>query len=121
MSRARSSYLVISLLTVLIASHNTWIQSDELGAAQCGSCGAACQKEKLAEHVVMVPKTVVERRTGTRCVQVKDTVIETYTMFEKVPVTKKLLKKECYLVDKVETQTVEKKVCHLIEVPVEIV
>jgi hypothetical protein len=110
--------LIVAVLTV---SGNTSIRSEEVGAAQCESCGAACQKGKLVECVVMVPKTVIERRTGTRCVQIKDTVIETYTVFERVPVTKKVLKKECFLVDKVEKQTVEEKVCHLIEVPVEIV
>jgi hypothetical protein len=69
----------------------------------------------------MVPTTVIERRMGTRCVQSKGIVMETYTAFEKVLVPKTVIKTECYLVDKVKTRIVENMVCYLVELPVEIV
>lgn len=121
MLRRWSSCLTVSLLFIMTIVHNAPGQSEELGPVQCHSCGAATQKGKLVECVIMVPTTVVERRMATRCVQGKGIVMETYTVFERVPVTKKVVKKECVLVDKVKTRTVEKMVCYLVEVPVEVV
>ncbi len=121
MLRTWSSCLTVSLLFISAVVQNTPGQSEELATAPCHSCGAPSQKGKLVECVVMVPTTVVERRMDTRCVEGKDIVKETYTVFKKVPVTKQVMKKECFLVDEVKTQTVEKMKCHVVEVPLDIV
>ena len=89
--------------------------SEHLSA--CADCGAAAQKSHLVDRVVMVPKMCVETVMKTRCIQVKETRDETYTIFRMKPVKRQIKQEKCYLVDEVHTKEITTEKCHVVDVP----
>jgi hypothetical protein len=87
-------------------------------AGQCGHCGSACDTHRLVKKTIMVPCVITETRMETCVVKKQVEKEETYTVFRRVPVTRKFEKETCYLADEVKTQMIETKQCHQVENPV---
>ncbi|MBP86803.1 MAG: hypothetical protein CMJ64_08810 [Planctomycetaceae bacterium] len=102
-------------VTALALTCTSRAMSEHLSA--CADCGAAAQKGELVDRVIMVPKICVETVMKTRCIQVKETRDETYTIFQMKPVKRQITKQHCYLVDEVRTKSVVTEQCHIVDVP----
>ena len=85
---------------------------------RCDHCGSACNTHQLVKKTVMVPCEVTETQLKTCVVKREVEKEETYTVFKRVPVTRKFEKETCYLEDEVKTQTIECKQCKQVENPV---
>jgi hypothetical protein len=81
---------------------------------QCGGHGP------LADRTIMVPTWVSETRLESKVITKTVERQETYTAFERVPVTRKFTKECCYLDTEVKTQPITDKKCHIVQNPVEI-
>jgi hypothetical protein len=98
----------LTLLPLALAGH----------AGNCGRCGSACDAHRLVKKTVMVPCVITETRLETCVVKQEVEKEETYTVFKRVPVTRKFEKETCYLADEIKTQMIETKQCHQVENPV---
>jgi hypothetical protein len=84
----------------------------------CGRCGSVCDTHRLVKKTITVPCVVTETRMETCVVKKQVEREETYTVFKRVPVTRKFEKETCYLADEVKTQLIETKQCHQVQNPV---
>ena len=88
------------------------------GGHNCQKCGTSCSSGELVECTVYVPMTVMEMRSQSRVEYKTEQREETYTVFQRVPKTRKYTKEKCYLDDEVRTQTITEKKCHRVMNPV---
>jgi hypothetical protein len=84
----------------------------------CQECGAECTRCPLKTCTIMVPMNITETRVRTRVEKVTEDREEKYTVFQHVPVTRKITKERCYLDDEVRTKMITEKECHRVTVPV---
>jgi len=87
-------------------------------SCSCQRCGSSCPTYKLVERTIQGPVTVMEKRVKTRVVKCLKEQEETYTVFKRVPVKKKVTKKQCYLEDEIKTMTITEKKCRVVNNPV---
>jgi hypothetical protein len=99
-----------------------WLASASLiyagNTCSCDHCGSACDTHRLVKKTIMVPCVVTETRLKTCVVKRSVEKEETYTVFRRVPVTRRFEKETCYLEDDIKTQMIEKKQCRQVENPV---
>jgi len=87
--------------------------------ATCQHCGGQCEHCQLVPCQIMVPALVVETHMKT-CVIKEEVEREVkYTVFQKIPTTRKIYKEKCHMECDVVTKTITQKKCHL--VPCEVV
>lgn len=86
-------------------------------AGACQQCGG---HGPLAQRTIMVPTWVSETRLESKVITKTVERQETYTAFERVPVTRKFTKECCYLDTEVKTQPITEKKCHIVQNPVEV-
>lgn len=102
----------------------------EAGRHRCNKCGQTCVTYQTVEKTVMVPSTVMEKRT-VDCVKYRPEVSECQvTVMERVPVTKTVtrlctvmvserhMRTECYTVCKPTYEQVTREYCGLVSEPV---
>jgi hypothetical protein len=108
------------VIAIVVFSAATQLAGTELlaGHLGCQHCGAACESCQLVECTVYVPMTVMEKRVQNCVVNKTEQREETYTVFKRVPKTRKITKEVCYLQDDVRTQTITEKQCHRVMNPV---
>ena len=108
-------FLYLCVIALALACHPPRAMSEHLGT--CADCGGAVQKCELVDRVIMVPKMCIETVMKTRCIQVKETRDEIYTVFQMKPVKRQITQEKCYLVDEVRTKQIETEKCHIVDVP----
>lgn len=91
-----------------------------LPKAQVGTCHECQAHGQLVVCTIMVPTWVSETRLESKIIKKSVEREETYTAFERVPVTHKFSKECCYLDNDVKTQPVVEKKCHIVQNPVEV-
>lgn len=123
MSRPSVRSLLTCVLAVFAADVNSWGQAQAGHGHRrpgcCEQCGVACGAPRLVECTVKVPVTVAETQMQSKVITKVVDREETYTVFQRVPVTRKFVKEKCYLEDEVQTKTVTKTECHRVTNPVE--
>ncbi len=109
----RTSFF-ISVSFVLFASNAlAWP-----GNSCCDRCGNACGKGRLVKKTIMVPTVITETRLKSCVINKSEEREETYTVFERVPVTQRFTKETCYLDDEIKTKTIAQTHCKRVKNPV---
>ncbi|MCU0960007.1 MAG: hypothetical protein MUF48_07860 [Pirellulaceae bacterium] len=91
-----------------------------LPKASVGKCPHCQGHGQLVVCTITVPTWVSETRLESKIIKKSVEREETYTAFERVPVTQKFTKECCYLDCDVKTQPVVDKQCHIVQNPVEV-
>lgn len=103
-----------------LAPHKKTGVPAHLPKAPAGTCQRCQTHGQLFVCTIMVPTWVSETRLESKIIQKSEEREETYTAFERVPVTHKFTKECCYLDCDVKTQEVVDKQCHIVQNPVEV-
>jgi hypothetical protein len=117
---------IIALTVIALAAvANSAAACDKCGRHTAVTCCPCCQIEccpcQLHEHAIMVPCRVTETHLRIKIVETLKEREETYTVFEKKPVSRKYSKECCYLEKEVKSKLITIESCRRVELPVTLV